>query len=104
MMLVKKKDVTSLPLSMALPLHSLIPAVGEPELFCLWMDYEHMSETSGIEKVTPYYFPKDNQSTMMGKWLKLKIIKLPDWDSRDISRKCEYINGFTLPRKYLISN
>ncbi|MPM90941.1 putative peptidase [bioreactor metagenome] len=46
-----------------------VPAEGEAELFCLWMEADHIRETSGIEKVTPYFFPKDNQSGMMGKWL-----------------------------------
>jgi len=54
-----------------------VPSEGEPELFCMWMDSEHMHETSGIKKITPYYFPKDNQSTMMGKWLKGKGYKAP---------------------------
>ena len=47
----------------------VIPAVGEPVLFCLWMDREHMLETSGIEKVIGFVFPQFNQSKMMGKWL-----------------------------------
>ena len=46
-----------------------VPAEGEPELFCLWMEAGHVREASGIEKVTPYMFPKNNQSTMMGAWL-----------------------------------
>lgn len=47
-----------------------IPAEGEPELFCLWMEAGHIREASGIRKVTPYVFPQNNQSTMMGAWLK----------------------------------
>lgn len=47
-----------------------VPAEGEPELFCLWMEAAHVREVSGIQKVTPYMFPKNNQSTMMGAWLK----------------------------------
>ena len=47
-----------------------VPAEGEPELFCLWMEAGHVREVSGIQKVTPYLFPKNNQSTMMGAWLK----------------------------------
>lgn len=49
-----------------------VPTEGEPELFCLWMEASHVRETSGIEKVTPYVFPKDTQSTMMGAWLKAR--------------------------------
>lgn len=47
-----------------------VPANGEPELFCLWMESSYVRETCGIQKVTPYRFPQDNQSTMMGAWLK----------------------------------
>lgn len=47
-----------------------VPAEGEPELFCLWMEAAHVREVSGIDKVTPYMFPKNNQSTMMAAWLK----------------------------------
>lgn len=47
-----------------------VPADGEPELFCLWMDVNHVRRTGGIQKVTPYRFPGDSQSTMMGAWLK----------------------------------
>lgn len=49
-----------------------VPAEGEAELFCLWMEAEYIRESSGISKVTPYFFPKDNQSGMMGKWLKAR--------------------------------
>lgn len=54
-----------------------VPAVGEPELFCLWMEAGHVREVSGIQKVTPYMFPKNNQSTMMGSWLKAQGWKSP---------------------------
>ncbi|SFP58775.1 Xaa-Pro aminopeptidase [Oscillibacter sp. PC13] len=54
-----------------------VPAEGEPELFCLWMEAKHVREVSGIEKVTPYMFPSNNQSTMMGAWLKEKGWKAP---------------------------
>lgn len=46
-----------------------IPAEGEPEMFCLFLEAEHVRSISGLEKVTAYWFPRDNQSTMMGKWL-----------------------------------
>jgi Xaa-Pro aminopeptidase len=55
----------------------VVPAVGEPELFCLWMDVGHVREISGIQNVTPYMFPKNNQSTMMGAWLKAQGWKAP---------------------------
>ncbi len=54
-----------------------VPAEGEPELFCIWMEAGHVRQTCGIEKVTPFMFPKDNQSTMMGKWLKARGWKAP---------------------------
>lgn len=54
-----------------------VPAEGEPELFCLWMEAGHVREASGIEKITPYMFPKDNQSTKMGAWLKSRKWKSP---------------------------
>lgn len=47
-----------------------VPSQGEPELFCLWMEAAHVREVSGIQKVTAYMFPQNNQSTMMGAWLK----------------------------------
>ena len=46
-----------------------IPAVGDPVLFCLWMDREHMQKISGIENVVGFKFPQFNQSKMMCKWL-----------------------------------
>lgn len=49
-----------------------VPARGEPELFCLWMEAGHVREVSGIQKVTPYMFPQNNQSMMMGAWLKAR--------------------------------
>lgn len=54
-----------------------VPAEGEPELFCLWMEAGHIREHSGIQKVTPYMFPQNNQSTMMGAWLKARGWKAP---------------------------
>lgn len=54
-----------------------VPAEGEPELFCLWMEVNHVREVSGIQKVTPYMFPKHNQSTMMGAWLQARGWKAP---------------------------
>lgn len=47
-----------------------VPAEGEPELFCLWLEAEKVRSKCGIEKVTAYRFPDHNQSTMMGAWLK----------------------------------
>ena len=41
---------------------------GTAELFCLWMEAEHMRRESGL-KVTGYLFPADTQSTMAAKWL-----------------------------------
>jgi Xaa-Pro aminopeptidase len=54
-----------------------VPAEGEAELFCLWMEPDYIRSITGIEKVTPFLFPKDNQSTMMGKWLKAKGFSAP---------------------------
>lgn len=54
-----------------------VPAEGEPELFCLWMEAGHVRETAGIEKVTPYLFPANNQSTMMGAWLRARNWSAP---------------------------
>lgn len=54
-----------------------VPAEGEAELFCLWMEAGHIREAGGIEKVTPYRFPSNNQSTMMGAWLKARNWKAP---------------------------
>ena len=54
-----------------------VPAEGEPELFCLWMEAGHVRGAGGIERVTPYRFPSDNQSTMMGAWLKARGWKAP---------------------------
>jgi len=47
-----------------------IPAEGEAELFCLAWDAKHMKETCGIDQVTPYPFPKENQSLKAAQWLK----------------------------------
>ncbi len=46
-----------------------IPAEGEPQMFCLFLEAEHVRNVSGLECVTAYWFPQNNQSTMMGKWL-----------------------------------
>lgn len=54
-----------------------VPAEGEPELFCLWMEAGHVRKAGGIEKVTPYRFPSHNQSTMMGAWLKARNWRAP---------------------------
>lgn len=54
-----------------------VPAEGEPEMFCLWLEADHVRELSGFEKVTSYMFPKHNQSTMMGAWLKAQGWKAP---------------------------
>jgi len=54
-----------------------VPAAGEPELFCLWMEAGHVREVSGVEKVTAYQFPAHNQSTMMGAWLKARGWRAP---------------------------
>lgn len=40
----------------------VIPASGEPMLFCLWLDAKYVKEKSGIENVVPYVFPKENVS------------------------------------------
>ena len=45
-----------------------VPSNGTAELFCLWMEAEHMRRVSGL-KVTGYLFPADTQSTMAAKWL-----------------------------------
>ena len=45
-----------------------VPSDGTAELFCLWMEAEHMRRESGL-KVTGYLFPADTQSTMAAKWL-----------------------------------
>lgn len=54
-----------------------IPAVGEAELFCLAWDAEHMRETCGIDRVTPYLFPEENQSLKAAQWLKSLKIEAP---------------------------
>lgn len=54
-----------------------IPARGEPEIFVLFFEAQHVREISGVEKVTAFDFPKDNQSTMMAKWLKAQGWKAP---------------------------
>ena len=47
-----------------------VPAEGDPELFCIWLEYDKVCAKCGIEKVTAFRFPDNNQSTMMGAWLK----------------------------------
>lgn len=54
-----------------------IPAQGSPELFCLVWDAKHMRETCGIERVTPFTFPAENQSIKAAEWLKALNIKAP---------------------------
>jgi Xaa-Pro aminopeptidase len=54
-----------------------VPARGEPELFCLWMEAGYIRQASGILNVTPYQFPKDSQSIMMGAWLKTRNWRSP---------------------------
>ena len=54
-----------------------VPAEGEPELFCIWVDAPHIREVSGIERITPFVFPDNTQSTMMGAWLKERGWKAP---------------------------
>lgn len=54
-----------------------VPAEGNPELFCIWVEAEHIRAESGIEKVTPFAFPENNQSTMMAAWLKAQGWKSP---------------------------
>lgn len=39
----------------------LIPAQGEPRLFCLWRDARHVREQSGLE-VVPYFFHEESIS------------------------------------------
>lgn len=47
----------------------VIPAKGEPTLFCLWLDMAHIKEISGIKDVIPYIFPKDNVSQKTAEWV-----------------------------------
>jgi len=47
-----------------------VPARGEPELFCIWMEAEYIRSAGCVDKVTPYRFPQFNQSMMMASWLK----------------------------------
>lgn len=54
-----------------------VPAEGEPELFCLWMEGDYVRQACGIEKVTGYVFPQKNQSMMMAEWLKAQNWKAP---------------------------
>lgn len=54
-----------------------VPADGEAELFCLWMERDYVQQVCGIEKVTGYVFPQKNQSMMMAEWLKEQNSKAP---------------------------
>jgi len=54
-----------------------VPAEGEPELFCLAWDAKHMRETCGIDQVTAYPFPQENQSMKAAQWLKSLNIETP---------------------------
>jgi len=45
-----------------------IPAQGEAQLFCLWMEAKHVKEISGLD-VQGYPFPAETQSTQAAKWL-----------------------------------
>ncbi|MBQ7581388.1 MAG: aminopeptidase P family protein [Lachnospiraceae bacterium] len=55
----------------------VVPADGEPELFCLAFETAHIKSACGIERVTPYMFPQKNQSLVMGEWLKKQGWKAP---------------------------
>lgn len=46
-----------------------IPAEGQAELFCIWMEAAHMRQAIGLS-VTGYPFPSESQSSMAAKWLK----------------------------------
>lgn len=54
-----------------------VPAEGEPELFCLWLEADHVRQACEIEKVTGFVFPQKNQSIMMAEWLKARNWKAP---------------------------
>lgn len=45
-----------------------IPARGEAQLFCIWMEAKHMKESTGLN-VTGFPFPAESQSSMAAKWL-----------------------------------
>ena len=45
-----------------------VPAKGEAQVFCLWMEAKHVKETSGLD-VQGYPFPAESQSTQAAKWL-----------------------------------
>lgn len=53
-----------------------IPAEGVAELFCLWMEAEHMRQATGL-RVTGYPFPAQTQSSMAAKWLHGLGLKRP---------------------------
>lgn len=55
----------------------VVPTEGEPELYCLWLDYESTKAATGIEKVIPYKFPHNNQSILAARWLASLNIKAP---------------------------
>ncbi|MEL7624047.1 MAG: Xaa-Pro peptidase family protein [Clostridiales bacterium] len=45
-----------------------VPAQGEAEIFCLWVEAAYMRQSTGL-KVIGYPFPAETQSTMAAKWL-----------------------------------
>lgn len=45
-----------------------IPAEGEAELFCIWLEAEHMRQATGL-KTTGFHFPTENQSVRAARWL-----------------------------------
>ena len=45
-----------------------VPAEGEAELFCIWLEAGHMHEATGL-KTTGFYFPAENQSIRAARWL-----------------------------------
>jgi Xaa-Pro dipeptidase len=56
----------------------VVPACGEPILFCLWLDFEYMNNNSGIEKVIGYG-PNQNISQITAEYVasyKYKKIKI----------------------------
>lgn len=45
-----------------------VPAEGEAELFCIWLEAGHMHQATGL-KTTGFYFPAENQSVRAARWL-----------------------------------
>jgi len=45
-----------------------VPARGEAELFCIWLEADHMRRATGL-KVTGYPFPAESQSSQAAQWL-----------------------------------